>query len=212
MISTFPQLLLRFLYKRSEQQNRPQNINQGGGPNIVAKRNLSKNEGARLLNDLVTSGNTYSLSVGEQIDTRAGTRTLTGVLENLDRNSDVRLKGGKGNSSLPPQGVDDVVGILPKVIAISSTSKMPPPLWLTAFHELVEAYGKIDGGMQYGGPGGAHQAALNREGVLRGQRGYLERYNLGGVPESTFLKLGPKNSAIYLSGPWPYKGVDQRRK
>ena len=73
-------------------------------------------------------------------------------------------------------------------------------------------YANIDGGKQYGGTDGAHQEAVNRESVLRGQRGYLGRFNLGGVPESMFLKLGPNNSAMYLSGPWRYQGVDQRRK
>jgi hypothetical protein len=171
---------------------------------------LSKNEGSRLLSDLVTSKSVYQLSVSEQIDTRAGTRQLNGLLENLDKNPDIRYQ--KGPSSLPPSGIDDNVGILSKVITISGPLKTAPPLWLIAFHELAEAYSKIDGGKQYGGPQGAHQEALTREAILRGQRLWLSRYNLGGVPEATFLKLGPKNTAIYLAGPWDYKDVQQRTK
>jgi len=173
---------------------------------------LSKNEGAKLLNQLIGSSNVYQLSVSEQIDTRSGTRTLTGLLENLDRNPDERYTKGKPNSELPPAGVDDVVGILPKVISISSTNKLPPPLWLIAFHELAEAYAKIDGGKLYGGTQGAHQEALDREAILRSQRTGLSAFNLGGEPEATFLKHGPKNRAIYLSGPWPYKDVQQQKQ
>jgi hypothetical protein len=123
---------------------------------------------------------------------RAGTRTVSGILENLDQNSDVRF------------------GILPKVISIRGTGKLAPPLWLVAFHELTEAYGKIDAGKQYGGPNGTHQEAFDREAILRGQRQGRGICSLGGVPEATFLKLGPKNTAIHLSGPWPYTGVQQR--
>lgn len=173
---------------------------------------LSKNEGAKLLNQLTGSSNVYQLSVSEQIDARSGTRALTGILENLDRNRDERYTKGKPDSELPPTGIDDVVGILPKVISISSTNRLAPPLWLIAFHELAEAYAKIDGGKQYGGTRGAHQESLDREAILRGQRTGLSAYNLGGVPEATFLKLGPKNTAIYLSGPWPYKDVQQQKQ
>lgn len=161
------------------------------------------------MNQLVGSSGVYQLSVSEQISTRAGTRTLSGLLENLDQNTDVRFPKGIAASSLPPSGIADVVGILPKVISISATDRLAPPLWRIAFHERAEAYGKIDAGKQYRGPNGAHQEAPDRESILRGQRPWLSIYNLGGVPEATFLKLGPKNSAISLSGLWPYKGVQQ---
>jgi len=50
------------------------------------------------------------------------------------------------------------------------------PLWTIAFHELAEAYAKIDGRMAYLG---AHAAAAARENILRDERPNLKAFNPG---------------------------------
>lgn len=173
----------------------------------ISEIDLSKNEGAKLLHQLDKSDNVYQLTVSEEIDTRAGTRPLEGLVDNLDGNPDNRYTKGKPDSQMPPSGIDNNVGVLPKVISISGPDKLAPPLWLIVFHELAEAYAKVDGSKQYLGAKGAHQEALDRETNLRTQRPSLSVYSSGGAPDAIFLKLGPKNSVRYVSGVWNYKNT-----
>jgi hypothetical protein len=57
--------------------------------------------------------------------------------------------------------------------------------YTVAFHELAEAFAKIDGGMG-GSYERGHNAALQRELTLRDQRPYLKQYNTGaGGPADT---------------------------
>ena len=97
--------------------------------------------------------------------------------------------------------MDDVVALNPNVITISGNGLQPAKLSSMLFHELAEAFAKIDGGKQYGGPQGAHWDAIGRENLLRMQRLGLYYYNLGGVPQTTFYQRLPRNRVRYLSGP-----------
>ncbi len=136
---------------------------------------LSKNEGAGLVNDLVSSKNTYDFSIGPTVMTDKGPVKIDYITANLPTFGD-QPKGGN-----PPPGVSDIVAFYfnnPKVTRASNTSLKVAPEWTVAFHELAEAYEKIDGG-KGGSYAAGHNAALQRELELRDQRPYLKEYNTG---------------------------------
>ena len=136
---------------------------------------LSKNEGAALVNDLVGSKNTYEFSIGPTVMTDKGPVKIDYIVANLPTFGD-QPKGGN-----PPPGVSDIVALYfnnPKVTQVSNTSLKIAPEWTVAFHELAEAYEKIDGG-KGGSYEAGHNAALQRELQLRDQRPYLKEYNTG---------------------------------
>jgi RHS repeat-associated protein len=136
---------------------------------------LSGNEGALLLNQLATSQSVYSYTEASN---------PKGVT-NLDTKPDWRYGKGKGPGDLPPAGVDAAVTVDPSVTyvdAASGTKKVSRPA--TAFHELAEAYGKVDKGMPYvqkGGGAGAHEDARQRERTLIGQRPGFTEFPAGEV-------------------------------
>ena len=144
---------------------------------------LSKNAGAALVNDLVGSKNTYDFSIGPTVMTDKGAVKIDYITANLPTFGD-QPKGGN-----PPAGVSDIVALYfnnPKVTRGSNTNLQVAPEWTVAFHELAEAYEKIDGG-KGGSYAAGHNAALQRELELRDQRPYLKEYNTGAG--------GPANSA-----------------
>ena len=136
---------------------------------------LSKNAGAGLVNDLVGSKNTYDFSIGPTVMTDKGPVKIDYITANLPTFGD-QPKGGN-----PPAGVSDIVALYfnnPKVARASNTNLNVAPEWTVAFHELAEAYEKIDGG-KGGSYAAGHNAALQRELELRDQRPYLKEYNTG---------------------------------
>lgn len=144
---------------------------------------LSKNEGAALINDLVSSKNTYELSEGPTVMTDKGAVKIDFIIANLPTFGD-QTKGDN-----PQPGVSDVVGLYfknPTVTQTSNTRLKVAPDFTVAFHELAEAYEKIDGGKSSNYAAG-HNAALKREQTLRDQRPYLKQYNTGagGVANSS---------------------------
>jgi hypothetical protein len=154
----------------------------------------SKNEGAALLNDLVTSGNKYDLSVGPTAQTLAGAISLDPKdkknkaaidMVNLDNNPDDRYNTvkppGKKDAARPAPGIDDevAININGRSPRESSTSLKPATTESVVFHELAEAYAKVDHGKQYAD---AHQEAIDRETRLRDQRPSLKEHNPGSGP------------------------------
>jgi hypothetical protein len=139
---------------------------------------LSKNAGAGLVNDLVGSKNTYDFSVGPTIMTDKGPvriDKLSGDLANLP------TFGNQTKGPNPPPGVSDILGLYlnnPNLTRTSNTKFGVSPEWTVAFHELAEAYEKIDGG-KGGSYQDGHNAAYDRELTLRNQRPYLTQYNMG---------------------------------
>lgn len=136
---------------------------------------LSKNEGASLVNDLVGSKNTYDFSIGPTVMTDKGPVRVDYLTANLPTFGD-QPKGGN-----PPSGVSDIVALYfnnPNLTQVSNTNLKVAPEWAVAFHELAEAYEKIDGG-KGGSYEQGHNAALQREMMLRDQRPYLKEYNTG---------------------------------
>jgi RHS repeat-associated protein len=153
---------------------------------------LSQNEGASLINSLVDSSNVYNLNLGDTVQTAGGPLSLSGdnSIANLDRNPDDRCASkGKGAKDLPAKGIDDQIAINPKDAVFRDSQGRLVPLSSLIFHELAEAYAKIDGGKAYGDfqtlgvvggaiaiglpQQGAHNEAIQRELTLRSQRPYM---------------------------------------
>jgi hypothetical protein len=147
---------------------------------------LNGNEGAQLVYDLATSKNVYSYSEGTTINTAAGPRPTKDAIENLDKNPDSRKPNGKTPDNLPPSGVASVVVIDPATRFFNDTGKGVPgtlqvALRAIAFHELAEAYAKVDRGLQYLPIAtGAHAEAISREQLLLQQRPSFTPYPAGG--------------------------------
>jgi RHS repeat-associated protein len=157
---------------------------------------LSANEGAALVNQLVTSSDTYGFALSDTANTAGGPVKLTNdPISNLDNQSDVRYS--KSQTDLPSKGVADQVTIDPKTAHFTDSQGRSVSLSSLAFHELAEAYAKIDGGKQYvdfqnlnvvngttvqiGSPQqGAHNEAVQREFKLREQRPNLQNSGRAG--------------------------------
>ncbi len=136
---------------------------------------LEQNEGAKLLSDLVNSDKQYNFTVGTQYDSQGGMQNLTGREANLPSFQDQI----QGPTLKPPAKIDDLVAINPGVkFEPDANCKCPEkeasPAWGTAFHELAEAFAKIDQGMKTYAEG--HAEAIKREEKLRQQRPGLNRY------------------------------------
>lgn len=89
--------------------------------------------------------------------------------------------GNQPQSGQPRAGVNDVVALFlnnPNITQVSNTNLKVALDFTYAFHELAEAYAKIDGG-KGGSYEAGHDAALQREKTLRDQRPYLKKYNTG---------------------------------
>jgi RHS repeat-associated protein len=145
---------------------------------------LTQNEGASLLGNLVNSTSTYGLDLGSTMMTAGGLRSVTNDDPiNLDDRADWRYGKGKSARDLPPQGFDDVVGIDPNSRKFRDSRGLVVPLSSEIFHELAEAYSKIDGGKQYinkDSGTGAHNDALLRELNLMRQRPNLQSQGRAG--------------------------------
>jgi hypothetical protein len=133
---------------------------------------MSNNEGATLLYQLATSNYVYSYSEG-----------ATGGVSNLDNRPDWRFPNGKSSRFLPPPGVDCAVVIDPSMKYVdAATGTLNVSNAAIAFHELAEAYAKVDLGMPYmqrGGGAGAHENARQREKTLIRQRPGFTQYPAG---------------------------------
>ncbi len=159
---------------------------------------LSGNEGATLVNQLVTSSDTYGLALSDTANTASGPVKLTNdPISNLDNQADLRYLNGKKPTDLPSTGVADQVIIDPRTAKFTDSQGRSVSLPSLAFHGLAEAYAKIDGGKQYvdfqnlnvlngttvqiGLPQqGAHNEAVQREFKLRGQRPNLRNSGRAG--------------------------------
>lgn len=138
---------------------------------------ISSNEGLLLLVQIAEGRYRYRIHIGRQVPTRGKTLELTGSI-NLDRNFDSRINryrkdGRKLDSEQPPDGFDSLVGLNP----VARWFNLSTNCWVQSgqilFHELAEAYAKLDQGLDYlehGSEPGAHSIALDRERLLKSQR------------------------------------------
>lgn len=142
---------------------------------------LSANEGAALLNNLIQSQNTYDLSIGSTVEIAGGTVNVD-YIKNLPPTADqLQYRECKcaAPTETPKKGVNDQVAFNPndpRERRSLTNLKLAVP-FTVVFHELAEAFAKVDGGQKT--YEGAHNAAHNREAALRDQRPYLKQHNPG---------------------------------
>jgi len=165
----------------------------------LAGIDLSANEGASLVDQLANSSNVYDLSLGATAQTAAGPKPLTGddVILNLDNRPDDRYQNGKGPENLPAAGVDAQIGINPSLARYKDSNGRPVLLSSLIFHELAEAYARVDGDKAYWGfsrlfiadgrsvvmgvpEPGAHEIAGAREQRQRSQNPILRLFGFAG--------------------------------
>ena len=154
----------------------------------------SRNEGALLLAQIAGSRRVYNLTLGDRYLAAAGPESLAGeaVVNNSNSFDPPRFPYDKPASVRPPAGVDSLVAIDPAIARYIDSEGRPVPLSMIIFHELAEAYAKVDlnkpyidfeigsivRGLIVATPvdfqRGAHNDAVQREIVLRKQRPALE--------------------------------------
>jgi hypothetical protein len=144
---------------------------------------LSANEGAFLIDQLIHSTYVYDFSYGPKVKT-AGKSKDVEFVSNIpafpDQMENYRAKRLPAEI-FPADGIDAQIALYynPKKMAQKSRTKLKPSEpWTAAFHELAEAFSKIDG-MSYYYARGHNYDAMRRERALRDQRPYLKEYNYG---------------------------------
>jgi hypothetical protein len=138
---------------------------------------ISSNEGLLLLVQATEGRYRYLLHIGRQTPTFGKSVETAGSL-NLDNNVDSRINpyrknGQKLDLERPPKGFDSLIGMNP----VARWFNLSANCWVQAgeivFHELAEAYAKLELGLDYldhGSRPGAHANALARELRLKSQR------------------------------------------
>jgi sporulation related protein len=138
---------------------------------------ISSNEGLLLLVQIAEGRYRYRVHVGRQVPTRGKSVEITGSI-NVDRNFDSRINpyrknGRKLDSEQPPEGFDSLVGLNPVARWFNLSTNYWVQCGQILFHELAEAYAKLEFGFDYlehGSEPGAHALALDRERRLKSQR------------------------------------------
>jgi len=149
----------------------------GAGASFLITEYLKSNEGLYLLAQLMAAENRYCLYLGQKIPTAGDDIEIDGAI-NLDNNFDSRINtyrkdGMKLPRECPPEGFDALVGINPAARWFNLRVKRMVPDGIIVFHELAEALGKVDFGLEYlpdGLKAGAHDTAVQREIKLQSQR------------------------------------------
>lgn len=160
------------------------------GPNsapLVMLDYILSNEGLLLLVQLTRGSHRYRLHIGREAPTFGGHVTVAGGL-NLDNNFDSRINpyrrfGAKLDQERPPEGFDSLIAINPIARWYNLQASRLVPDGHIIFHEMAEAYAKLELGLDYlnqGARAGAHNTALERERRLKAQR-----------PDSVVVTTGP---------------------
>ncbi len=138
---------------------------------------ISSNEGLLLLVEVTQGRYRYLLHMGRQAPTSGKSAETFGSI-NLDNNVDSRINpyrknGKKLDAERPPQGFDSLIGLNP----VARWFNLSTNCWVQSgqivFHEIAEAYAKLELGLDYldhGLRSGAHAIALERELRLKSQR------------------------------------------
>jgi hypothetical protein len=149
----------------------------GQSPALALSIYILSNEGLLLLEQLTRGNRTYRLHIGDRVITMGGEVEVRSVL-NLDNNFDGRINsyrpgGLKMLSERPPKGVDALISINPDVAWYNLGYQKVISPGIVTFHELAEAYAKVEGGLEYLPNNllpGAHSVAVQREYRLQSQR------------------------------------------
>jgi RHS repeat-associated protein len=174
-----------------------------GAGNIVqfdmSEEAAQNDQGTWLIYQLVNSRFLYDLYVGPEVPTAGGSFNFKDngfFYRNLppfwDQQEAKRMRDKKWiypgivafPGDFPGNGIDSEIAFYSGTLIVTSTTgRKPTQLWTRVFHELAEAYEKIDGsrGVYHIG----HANANERERKLREQRlfegvPYLKDYNIGG--------------------------------
>jgi hypothetical protein len=138
---------------------------------------ILSNEGLLLLVEVTQGRYRYLLHMGRQAPTSGKIAETVGSI-NLDNNVDSRINpyrknGKKLDAERPPQGFDSLIGLNP----VARWFNLSTNCWVQSgqivFHEIAEAYAKLELGLDYldhGLRSGAHAIALERELRLKSQR------------------------------------------
>lgn len=138
---------------------------------------ISSNEGLLLLVQIAQGRYRYLLHIGRQAPTSGKSVNVAGSI-NLDNNPDSRINPyrkdfRKLDGERPPEGFDSLIGLNP----VARWFNLGTNSWVQGgeivFHELAEAYAKLELGLDYldhGSRPGAHAMALKREWRLKSQR------------------------------------------
>jgi hypothetical protein len=138
---------------------------------------ISSDEGLLLLVQVAQGRYRYLLHIGRQSPTSGKSVETAGSI-NLDNNVDSRINpyrknGKKLDGERPPEGFDSLMGLNP----VARWFNLSTNGWVQAgeivFHEIAEAYAKLEFGLDYldqGSRPGAHSVALERELRLKSQR------------------------------------------
>lgn len=173
---------------------------------------ISSNEGLLLLVQLAEGRYRYRLHAGQQAPTHGKTVDIGGSI-NLDKNFDSRINpyrkdGKKLETERPPEGFDSLVAVNP----IARWYNMRTNYWVQVgeitFHELAEAYAKLELGLDYlerGSQPGAHAVALERELRLKSQRPAADIVLTAG--SNRLLRTEQEIRLFYEAGP---AGVSHR--
>jgi hypothetical protein len=149
----------------------------GQSPTLALSLYILSNEGLLLIEQLTQGDRRYQLHIGERVLTLGGEVEVKSVL-NLDNNFDGRINiyrrgGAKMATERPPEGFDALISINPDVVWYNLGYQKVISPGIVTFHELAEAYAKIEYGLEYLPNGlmpGAHSMAVQREYRLQSQR------------------------------------------
>ena len=142
---------------------------------------ISSNEGLLLLVQVSQGRYRYRLHIGRQAPTSGKSVETAGSI-NLDNNVDSRINPyrkdrKKLDGERPPQGFDSLVGLNPVARWFNLSTNSWVQCGEIVFHELAEAYAKLEFGLDYLDHGlrpGAHSLALEREWRLKSQRPHAD--------------------------------------
>lgn len=160
------------------------------GPNsapLVLLDYILSNEGLLLLVQLTHAAHKYRLHIGRKAPTFGSPVIVAGGM-NLDNNFDSRINpyrraGAKLDQERPPEGFDSLIAINPVARWYNMHASCLVPDGNIIFHELAEAYAKLELKLDYLNQGsrvGAHNTAIERERRLKSQR-----------PDSVVVTAGP---------------------
>ena len=131
---------------------------------------ITSDEGLLLLVQVTQGSKRYLLHLGKRAPTFDASVEV-GSSINLDNGFDSRINPARKNrqklgNERPPAGFDCLIAINPSAHWAKVTTGRLVPDGVVTFHELAEAYSKVEQGLQYladGSRPGAHSIAIERE-------------------------------------------------
>jgi hypothetical protein len=137
---------------------------------LAAAAFITSDEGLLLLVQVTQGSKRYLLHLGKRAPTFDASVEV-GSSINLDNGFDSRINPARKNrqklgNERPPAGFDCLIAINPSAHWAKVTTGRLVPDGVVTFHELAEAYSKVEQGLQYladGSRPGAHSIAIERE-------------------------------------------------